>query len=164
MAYTIRPARPDRDQTMNLARALLQRVRSDGRFSCRLEDGKKLGDIVVREVRLTTAKPNCGQHAGPCDLPRFGGEKPHKNLRFLQWFDWIDFNGLVNDVLDELGVEADVWSTPQDTRVDAGRKLWIRRGTRRRVHWDVEEQLIGGGPWTEYVADHGSESQFTMEG
>ena len=159
MAYTIRLADPA--EKIRIQDRISARAQEDGRFTCRLESGP--AEILIREIRLVHAKIYCGQHAGPCDLPR-PLEKPKRRLKILEWFDFVDFNGLVNDVLDELGVEADVWSTPQDTRVDAGRKLWIRRGTRRRVHWDVEEQLIGGGPWTEYVADHGSESQFTMEG
>jgi hypothetical protein len=160
MAYTIRFHEVRSELTIAAAVALANRLVSDGRFSAALEDGPKRGDIVLRKIRLREAKLYCGQHAGPCDLPR-PFERPKKKLRILEWFDFIEFNGLVNDVLDELHCAADVWSTPPDLRLDRGRKLWVRRGEKRRHRWDVEARPIRNGEqWLDYVANHGSEEQF----
>jgi hypothetical protein len=98
------------------------------------KDGsRKLGHIIeLRRVRLLTPKPYCGNHPGECAV---GG--PKKTMSYLEWDDWVRFHAVVNDVLDSLGADADVWSTPQDVKG----QMWIRKGTSRRVRYDWEESF-----------------------
>jgi len=51
--------------------------------------------------------------------------------RHLTLDEWTVVNNLVQDVLDRESVDADVWSTPAHVK---GR-LWLRKGTCRRVQW-----------------------------
>lgn len=135
----------------SLVPLLTKALEKDGRFTAKLTpDGEEIG---VQKVRLTVAKPYCGQHPGECVL---GG--PKRKARFLEWEDWVAFHALVNDVLDAWKVGADVWSTPLDA-LDKGRKMWIRRGTARRVRYEWEE---GPGRFGGRVRiwNHGTPDQF----
>ncbi len=109
-------------------------------------------DIQLTHIRLVEAKPYCGQHPGECAL---GG--PKRRGKWLEWDNWVAFNGLVNDALDALGVSADVWSRPPE-RMDVGRKMWVRRGVRRRYQYDWYTDYIGGREVR--VWNHGSDDQF----
>ena len=95
----------------------------------------------LRVIRLAEAKPYCGQHPGECEFPN--RKKPR--ARFLEWDDWVRFNGLVNDVLDCVGktteIAADVWSKP----TDAAGRFWIRRLNKRRTRYDYTETFNGMG-------------------
>lgn len=108
--------------------------------------------IHVKPVRLRTPKPYCGQHPGECFIG------PQRKGRWLEWDDWVEFHGLVNDVLDDLKANADVWTNPPE-KMDKGRKMWVRRGLRRRINWDytVEYNALGRplATW-----NHGTEDQF----
>ncbi len=119
--------------------ALQKKVRADGRFnveSC--VDGQT---ILLKRVRLVTAKEYCGNHPGECVVTFPPRKKP--KARFLEWQDWVDFHGIVNDLLDSMNVSADVWSRPQDARG----KFWIRKGNSRRIHFDwTEEPTRWGTP------------------
>jgi len=167
VAYTIKITGRTRAETVK--RALDEKVKRDGRFTCRTD---ARGDhVVVQRVRHTTARRYCGQHAGPCDIPRpFQRKKPVG--KWLEWFDWIEFNGLVNDVLDAIERRSkhaafEAWSTPMDTALEDPatrkyeRKLWVRRDNRRRLHYDVRRGFLGDVVRFEaYIADYGSPSQF----
>jgi hypothetical protein len=117
--------------------------------------------VCLRNIRLTKSKPYCGQHPGECVIER---KKP--KLAFLEWDDWIAFNDLVNDVLDEMKVHAEVWSRPHEPalRGQSRKRFWIRKAGRRRVHWDWEEEPMPFGPNVIRRWDMGSEGQFAREG
>jgi hypothetical protein len=93
--------------------------------------------ITVRPVRLREAKPYCGQHPGECLVER---KKPTNHL--LEWDDWVEFHKIVNDVLDDAGVQADVWSVPGEP-LSKGSKMWIRRDGHRRVPLRVRRASPG---------------------
>lgn len=151
--FTVKVKNKSREQVIRKLTAVLKK---DGRFTATLESSaKKVDEIHVRRVRLTEAKPYCGQHPGECAVG------PRRRGKWLEWNDWVEFNGLVNDALDQLKADADVWSTPAET-LDKGKKMWVRRGTRRRVEYDWEQRpgLFGNGV---RVWNHGTENQFAME-
>jgi hypothetical protein len=144
----------DGGATYEVVSCLLAAAVGRSRFTARVTAGKKAGQLLVRRVRLRQPKPYCGQHPGAC--PADGRRRPR--LRLLEAADWIAFNDLVNSALDELGVAADVWSTPSEP-LDQGRRLWVRRGLCRRVRYDWEDDPIAGRP--RRVWNHGDASQFS---
>jgi hypothetical protein len=135
---------------------LAKAVELDGRFSVELRVSIDENTIFVQQVRLTQAKEYCGQHPGECVvIPGFQRKK--KRMRYLEWDDWIQFNNLVNDVLDKGRVKAEVWSTPMEN-LDKGKKFWIRKGLLRRVKYDYREVPTGGVPIR--IWNTGSPDQF----
>lgn len=89
----------------------------------------KGGILELRIIRLKEAKPYCGNHGGPCLIER----TPKRKSRCLEGVDWVEFNDLVNDILDSLGVSADVMSSA----------CTIRRGRSRRVVYKADSR----GEW-----------------
>jgi hypothetical protein len=84
--------------------------------------------IKIETVRLLTAKEYCGNHPNACELPHGHG---HRNRRtnYLEGADWVEFNDLLNDVLDKLHLAADVASSICVIR--RGRQRRTRYGSRR---------------------------------
>jgi hypothetical protein len=142
MAYTIRPVGswlvvPEGyglTPIANLRDHLDAAVLKHGTFRCDITITRTA--IEIRMVRLLVAKPYCGQHAGPCQINPFTGERPRRKSRCLEANDWIEFHNLVNDVLDRLKVSADVWSKGADSR---GRMFMRRVDLGRRRRWDYED-------------------------
>jgi hypothetical protein len=117
------------------------------------EGSRKPGFVIeLRRVRLDVKKPYCGNHPGPCEA---GG--PKMKATYLEWDDWVRFHGIVNDCLDTLGFDADVWSTPQDCK---GR-FWMRKGRTRRVRYDYTETVRFGRPLR--LWNPGTDDQFVSE-
>src|SRR3990167_9553424 len=146
-----------------------RRIQDDGRFAAQLDDPVEVGRrknfkrtvIRVRRVRLTEAKLYCGQHPGECFSPP-GVKLTQKRHRYLEWEDWIEFNGVVNDAIDESGIHAEVWSNPPE-RMDTGKTFWIRRGGLRRVEYEWFEEHRGIGVPLR-IWNHGTADQFAQEG
>jgi len=166
MAYTIKIHGDVSSDYVSLA--LGERIKADGRFSCSFEGvgqsfykGSKEGSrkpgfgFVIRRVRLSSKKPYCGNHPGNCLVhPIFGATKK-KNMTLLEWDDWVAFHGIVNDVLDELELDADVWSKPLDVKGI----MWIRKGHKRRIRYDYDEKDVGSwAPLREW--NRGTQDQF----
>lgn len=131
MAYCIRKL--PYSIASGLAIVLRRAIDNDGRFTCDITIGPQRrgrNDIEIRMIRLTTAKPYCGNHPGPCR----GTKKAKRN--YLEWADWIAFNDLINDVLDKWGITADV---------RALRNLCIRNGPDRRIHYGWVRDKHGPG-------------------
>jgi hypothetical protein len=163
MPYTIALLKASSISAETVRTRLLEAL-EHSRFSARLEivdvGGKLYGrGIVVKPVRLREAKPYCGQHPGECQVV-LGFERPKRRGRWLEWEDWVDFNNLVNAVLDKMKVKtADVWSVPQEA-LDTGKKMWIRRhglGGRRRYDWDPQPSSFGREL---RIWNHGTDDQF----
>lgn len=95
--------------------------------------------FYMSRIRLTTPKPYCGNHPGPCQVnPFIQRKKPRAT--WLEWDDWVVFHTMVNNVCDSLQVYANVWTLPQDARG----KFWIRKGYRPRQRYDYEEAYVRG--------------------
>lgn len=97
--------------------------------------GKKyLSTISLTGIRLRKKKDYCGSHAGPCRNQGF--ERPHKHMNYLEGLDWVSFNDMVNDLLDDLGVSANVESSA----------CIMRKGRQRR-------QVYDGPPGSDFYLD-----------
>lgn len=148
--YTIkpkyRPLIPSINQTLQTT------LKEHGTFCA--ETRERHDRLELPRVRLIKAEPYYGNTPLADERSRWRGWKP-KNYRFLSWERWVEFNGLVNDVLDGMQCEAEVWSKPQSTR----NKLWIRRGGARRENYDYE---AGCNAWGHVVTtiDEKGEADF----
>jgi len=102
--------------------AELEKILTKSRFTALVEiSGDK---VKIRNVRLKQNKDYCGNHPFTCPIRPWGNEK-HKKLNYLEGADWVAFNDMVNDVLDDLGVSADVASS----------LVVIRKGEKRCVNY-----------------------------
>lgn len=161
---------------MEIRDELCRHIRLDGRF--RLPDVNPRGidsveqvyhgrgkarkphwRIVIKGVRLTSAKPYCGQHPGECLINPFTGRAPEKrNGSWLEWDDWIQFNNLVNDFLDKLPHPSEAWSCPPE-QMDKGRKFFFRRNDKPRTQYDWDEKMNRYGQVLR-IWNHGTPDQF----
>lgn len=146
MSYTIKLLDVDRDVALAFLHMLQVTIHTTGRFVVNavthdidhrlgsLQGSRRPGyRIELRRIRLKAAKPYCGQHPGECAAD---GRKK-LNATYLEWDDWVEFHGVVNNCIGLSGLEADVWSTPQDCKGP----MWIRKGARPRVRWEYEEKV-----------------------
>jgi len=134
--YTIQIHKGGHAKQARIFNYLNERIEKDGRFSAKLRcetDRKGFPVIYIKTVRLTKAKPYCGQHPGECVVP-FGGSQKKPMSKLLEWDDWVKFHTLVNKALNRLKTDADVWTNPRDIRG----KMWIRKGLCARVKWSWE--------------------------
>lgn len=145
MAYTIKVHGNESD-CLKIQSALREAIKEDGRFRLQIEyigwlnrgkrDGSRKPGYAFRlnRVRLVEAKPYCGQHAPPCVINPFTGPRKLMKATYLEWDDWVELHHLVNDVLDQGNVDADVWTMPLEVRGT----MWIRKGMARRIRYDYE--------------------------
>jgi len=91
---------------------------------------RKRGVIHLNEIRLKEAKyfRGCAPEFEEWRLAR-----PCKRAHFLEAADWIEWNDLLNDLLDELDCPADVLS----------RACVVRKGRLRRTRYDTLEDKYG---------------------
>ena len=132
MLYHIRL---DTEAQAQLVLHALENKLAQSRFTVRLETRaapRRRVDINLWSIRLREKKDNCGNHPGPCQLTW----KPHKHTRTLEGLDWVSFNDGINDLLDQLGLAADVASTT----------CKIREGTKRRVAYRMRV-IHGHADW-----------------
>jgi hypothetical protein len=168
MPFTIALPKDSKITAQRLVSAIDRHLESS-RFTAGLEivasPARAYGSgIVVRPVRLRQAKPYCGQHPGECQVPFGGADRPKRKARYLEWEDWVEFNGVLNDVMDKLGVKADAWSVPMEA-IDKGKKMYIRRienGRRHRYEWEEEYRGDLGGRSIR-IWNHGTPDQFVQE-
>lgn len=83
----------------------LSSIISKSRFTCRIEN--KLNKLTFHDIRLLASKEYCGNHPEECKGP----ERTERKMRFLEGADWVAFNDMVNDVLDDMCVSANVASS-----------------------------------------------------
>jgi hypothetical protein len=133
MAYTIRV---QTEEQARLVRDGLARFLPASRFVIGDMDtvrrSRKGWEVRLFLVRLKVKKGYCGNHPGPCVLTG----KKHFVTNYLEGLDWVSFNDLVNDLLDELGLEADVRS-----------HIWVRRGGKRRIDYGIKYGPFGHADW-----------------
>lgn len=106
--------------------------------------------VRVDNVRLRRRKDYCGQHPNECVVNPFF-PKPHRSGRWLEGADFVGFNDGLNDLLDQLGVDADVWSFNREAGkltpaglVTGGHRYFIRKGRCRRLDYDSDWQDVPG--------------------
>lgn len=169
MAYVIQFLKNGNEKRDKVYSYLQDRIAKDGRFRCSMELGEEkttrsdraqLGKIYsapcirIRRVRLTKKKPYCGQHFGECVVNPFLGPRKKPSATYLEWNDWVAFHKLVNTVLNKYKTDANVWTNPMEGGVS---KMWIRRGTKARLKWDVTETFNNYGRriqiWNEGTPD-----------
>lgn len=123
--------------------------RTSESFTCRIaidmdwhgRRPKSFRALNISRVRLIKKKDYCGQHAGPCQINPFFNKK-HNHTCFLEWNDWVSFHNIINDVLDEHGLSANITTQPAERIVDlpngkAARFFWIRKGLKRRFNYET---------------------------
>ena len=158
MAYTIQFQSGQFEKRDRVFSYLQERIIKEGRFRATLIVGHKYGilpSIVIKPVRLVKAKEYCGNHPGECVIPPHGSKKKHV-ATYLEWEDWVAFNGMVNRVLNRFRANADVWSTPADVRG----KMWVRKGLKARKRYDWEDKFLPGRSVPVRVWNQGDDSQF----
>jgi hypothetical protein len=150
---------------------LRKKLLADGRFVVTLSDidkdyrkprdgSRKEGyTFMLKPVRLAKHKEYCGQHPGVCQVNTVFGERKKMKATYLEWDDWVGLHDLVNDLLDELRMDADVWSTPMECKG----KMWIRKGTRRRIKWEWTEGVPNAYGLSVRTWNNGTEDQFAKE-
>ena len=137
MAYSVQL--PNRDGGIDFLARLGAALVRDGRFSLkqsRMTPKRRACLVEIPMVRLTVAATYCGNHAGPCPV---GNRGPKLKIKALEFDDWIAFNGIVNDVLDRMGVYAEAWSAAPNRPMDGhGKRYWVRKDNKRRHRYDWE--------------------------
>ena len=105
------------------------------RFIAELEVvGKKQLIISIGKIRLRKSKPYCGNHPAECLLQ--GGREPkHPKTCHLEGADWVAWNDMINDVLDERKVFANFWSMA--TSFNSKTAFRLRSGWHRRVKYPM---------------------------
>jgi hypothetical protein len=104
---------------------------SKSRFTFELEHVSQKRLKIVK-VRLRSSKAYCGNHPGACQR----GGKDRKG-RFLEGADWVEFNDMLNDVLDKLKVDARVESSV----------VLVRRGRERCVEYFQQQGRGRNAEW-----------------
>ena len=105
--------------------ALANRL-ATSRFTCKIKStGFRFINISL--VRLKTAKPYCGNHAKACEQEQQGDCSAHAKRKFLEGADWVEFNDMVNDVLDAVGCNA----------LAASSLVEIRQAKKRRTVYEA---------------------------
>lgn len=132
----------------NLRYALEKKIR-ESRFTAQLEVrmySRSQEGVKITLVRLRRGKSYCGQHPGPCLVDN----RPHKKYKYLEGLDWVGFNHLVNDVLDDMDADANVFSANREAQPGVGR-YFIRDRRRRRIDYPYETTMVSrgdyGGAW-----------------
>jgi hypothetical protein len=87
-------------------------------------------DILLPAIRLKEPRPYHDYLPGAKKGYDQRRGKP-RNRRIPEHDDWVEFNNLVNDVLDHFETTANVFSKPWGNHL-----LWIRKGGRRREKYD----------------------------
>jgi len=102
-------SRPNPPLLIQIDKYLKQRIcnNKNVRFTC-VSEILTRRVIKLSEIRLTDNKPYCGQHPGACNIQHTG---PHKRYKFLEGCDWVEINDRVNDILDNLAVDANVYTS-----------------------------------------------------
>ena len=143
MAYTIAFKEKGKDLTMfvhDVAQSIRNQV-ANSRFTLEMTVGPK--KISMSKIRLRKSKDYCGNHPLACPV-RPGGHAPHKHMTFLEGSDWVAFNDKINDILDELKVNANVGSSHVVTR----------KGLERCVEYTA--YTLGNGIDNEWTKDSGA--------
>ena len=92
--------------------------------------------FTLKNIRLLRKKEYCGNHFGPCLV--LDRKKPTSS--YLECSDWIEFNNLINEFLDSISYDSEVYSEPRDVKG----KFWIRKANKPRTRYDFEYKYSSG--------------------
>ena len=120
------PAEEDLDYLKSVIEAAIE----DSRFTATLSQTSKT-KIKIEKIRLRDSKPYCGNHPASCRI-----EVKSAWRNYLEGVDWVSFNDGINDILDRLGISANVWTSI----------CIIREGRSRRVAYTAQPN----GEWAKY--------------
>lgn len=142
MSYAIKKmvqyGKPISDLTLSRLLLVLRRFERVHRFAFALKSSTN--GISFHKVRLKESKHYCGNHPLPCVINPLVKER-HVKSRCLEGADWVAFNDMVNDALDEFSISANAGSS----------HCIIRKGLARCVEYTAKPQ----GRGNEWVKDSG---------
>lgn len=92
----------------------------DSRFIAYVSEDLR-GNVKLSQIRLKSSKEYCGNHPSACEV----GNPKHRKARYLEGADWVEFDDMLNDLLDQMGVSANVASS----------MCILRKGTFRRTEY-----------------------------
>lgn len=121
---------------MQAAWAPICRALDGSRFTYVIDIPKKR-HIRLIGVRLRSRKEYCGNHPGACNLP----DRKHRITPYLEGADWVEFNDLLNQALDDLEMSCRIWSIA----------CVIRIGRRRRTVYDQQRGFGANDDWARYA-------------
>lgn len=117
--------------------AAINKIRNgDCRFTFQMypakrANGKKWFSLRIELVRLKNRKFYCGAHPGPCQAIF---KRKEVRRTYLEGADWVGFNHMLNDALDEIQCWAMVFSYNRESL--AGKYI-IRKGMERLNYYDM---------------------------
>lgn len=117
-----------------LATLLRGAISLHGRFTADVEQ-TDTRTLKILNVRLREKKPYCGSHPGACQIPR-----KHASYRYLEGADWVEFNDLLNSVLDRDSIKARVESTV----------VVLRQGYERCIEYRAQGSHGRNAEWAKY--------------
>jgi hypothetical protein len=137
--------------------ALIKAI-DESRFTVRFitKRGKRVKHLKLHEIRLRDKKAYCGNHPAACEI----GGGSHRKGPWLEGADWVEFNDLVNDVLDGLHISANVHTAVCIVR--KGKRRRIRYGYFRhfnQTQWERDEDEDG---YEDYLGTWAPNSIFPM--
>lgn len=119
----------------------LAKVIDDSRFKCNIEH-VTVQRIKLKMIRLKSSKEYCGNHPDSCEIET----GPSRKGNFLEGRDWVEFNDMLNDLCDDLGVEANIASSV----------CKVRKGSLRRIYYGshLPNQFTRQTAWNKDEPDH----------
>jgi hypothetical protein len=122
--------------TAELSLILQRYILSHSRFTAEVFIiGKTV--IKIKNIRLVEPRKYCGSHPNACELPG----APMRKAKYLEGADWVDFNDMINDILDALAVDANVATAVCKVRKNRRRRTYY--GSHLRGHfwqWNMDEE------------------------
>lgn len=134
--------------------ATVQDAISESRFTANVTCTNR--SIRIMDVRLRAKKLYCGNHPAACENT---GAK-HKKLNYLEGADWVEFNDMVNTLLDIRKIGANVFTAV----------CVIRKGDFRRVNYGMDNtgriaqwnKAGGAGDYVNYTQWKAPASEFPI--
>ena len=76
--------------------------------------------LKIKNIRLRESRKYCGNHPNACEI----GGGPSRKAKYLEGADWVDFNDMINDILDALAVDANVGTAVCKIRKNKSRRTY----------------------------------------
>lgn len=119
----------------SLALNLQRYIDNHSRFTAEVDlIGKTV--IKIRNIRLRESRKYCGNHPNECEFPG----APLRKAKYLEGADWVDFNDMINDILDAFAVDANVVTSVCKVRKNKQRRVYYGSYMRGRFwQWNMDE-------------------------